>query len=456
MAVEPGGLSAPATWRRLVSRLPLGAVAVDRWAGWIIFAASLFVDWQRIAGTLPRTIGGDEWRYLYYANNLLHGYFSPHDRVVIWNGPGYPALLMPFVKADWLDGARYLNAFLHAGMMAYAWWILRSVLPRPWALGAVVVLSFYGPLNEHLPLLYTEVVTSFLLVAWIFHALRAPERPMHLVAAVFYFAFLAMVKVAFGSALAVFLIIMLVVWWRGRSRIALAYLKHGALAMALCLPYLVYTYQLTGRPFFWSSAMPDNFYWLTTPDPEEWGDWYHQGWVYQNPMLRAHHAYVVDRTTGLARDPNLPWMDQIFNTGTLESGKIYMAEGMRNIREHPLKYARNWCGNIVRLFLDVPVSVRGTPFWNDYSRWNLPFLIWAAFVGAIAWKRRTWLPSGWSPIFLMLAVLLAEYSIITVVARFSVPIVPVGWLAGWLLLGRALRSGAGTGASVPRGEPVTR
>jgi hypothetical protein len=312
-------------------------------------------------------------------------------------------------------------------------------LAWPWALASVVVLSLYGPLNDHLPLLYTEVTTVFLLTAWCYHLLRAQTGRFHLIAAALYFWLLCMVKVAFGTALAVSLLVTLVVWWRRRSRIALAYIKQGVLAMALCLPYLVYTYELTGRPFYWSSAMPDNFYWLTTPDPEEWGDWYHQGWVYQNPMLRAHHKYVLDRTTGLAQDPNLPWMEQIFNSGTPQAGAIYMAEGLRNIREHPFKYARNWCGNLARLFLDVPVSVRGTPFWNDYSRWNLPFLLWTAFVAAVAWLRRTWLPAEWWPIVLLMGLLMAEYSIITVVARFSIPIVSVGWLAGCLLLARALR-----------------
>jgi hypothetical protein len=443
MPTERGDLSAALTGDSRARDWVLKARAflAGRLAGWTIFAVVVAMDWHRIASVLPRSIGGDEWRYVYYAGNLLHGFFSPQERVALWNGPGYPALLMPFVKADWLDGGRYLNAFLHAGTVAYSWWILRLVLEWPWALACVAVLSFYGPLNEHLPLLYTEVATVFFLTAWAYHFLRGLEHGRHLVVAAFYLGSLCMVKVAFGSALAASLVIMLIVWWRGRGRTARAYLKQGALAMILCVPYLVYTYGLTGRAFYWSSSMADNFYWLSTPDPQEWGDWYHPGWVYQNPILRAQHKSIVDRTTGLDQNPNLPWMDQIFNTGTPRAGAIYMAEGMRNIREHPFKYARNWCGNLVRLFLDVPVSVRGTPFWNDYSRWNLPFLAWAAFVAAVALLRRTWLPPDWSPILLLMGVLIGEYSFIAVGARFSVPIVPMGWLAGCLLLARAFHLG---------------
>src|SRR3982751_4510520 len=41
---------------------------------------------------------GDEGRYLEFAHNLLHGYYSPPSpRQSLWSGPGYPILLMPFV-----------------------------------------------------------------------------------------------------------------------------------------------------------------------------------------------------------------------------------------------------------------------------------------------------------------------------------------------------------------------
>src|SRR5690349_1086566 len=95
-------------------------------------------DVWRIAHLSAGAPVGDEWRYLYYADNLLHGFYSPHDRVFLWNGPGYPLLLAPFVGIDWVDGARYLNALWHGATMAYAWWILRSRLPSGWALLAVV------------------------------------------------------------------------------------------------------------------------------------------------------------------------------------------------------------------------------------------------------------------------------------------------------------------------------
>ena len=43
------------------------------------------------------TMQGDEGRYYMYAQNLLHGFYSPHNEVYLWNGPGYPLVLVPFL-----------------------------------------------------------------------------------------------------------------------------------------------------------------------------------------------------------------------------------------------------------------------------------------------------------------------------------------------------------------------
>src|SRR5688572_4691293 len=40
----------------------------------------------------------DEERYYIFAQHLLNGYYSdPAPKINLWNGPGYPIFLMPFV-----------------------------------------------------------------------------------------------------------------------------------------------------------------------------------------------------------------------------------------------------------------------------------------------------------------------------------------------------------------------
>ena len=40
---------------------------------------------------------GDAPRYLQFADNLLHGFYSDPQNINLWNGPGYPLILVPFV-----------------------------------------------------------------------------------------------------------------------------------------------------------------------------------------------------------------------------------------------------------------------------------------------------------------------------------------------------------------------
>ncbi|MSO45621.1 MAG: hypothetical protein EXQ59_02475 [Acidobacteria bacterium] len=412
------------------------------WAFAIIVSVAV-IDVVHVARSLPRPLFGDEWRYIFYANNLLHGYFSPTDRIFLWNGPAYPLLLAPFVSANWLDGARYANAVFHAFAMAHAWLIVHPRLGGWWSLGAIALVGVYPPIHEHVPLLYTEVFCVFLTTGWIYHSLRAETSRRHLAIAGGYLAVLALTKVVFGVALTCFLVVMFVAWLRRRpSPLLASYVVQAALALVLCLPYLAYTYQLTGRIYYWSSAGPNNFYWLTSPYPEEWGDWYHQGWVNEDPVLRAHHKALFDRTSGLDTNPNLSDEEQVFNMSTPEASDIYLEQGLRNVREHPVKFAKNWLGNVVRLFLDVPVSVRGTPFLNLYSLSHLPLVAWTIFVAVYARRRRVRFPPAWTPIAAFCLIALATYSVTSGTARFLIPLVPLWWLGTcyWLAECRAVKA----------------
>ena len=40
---------------------------------------------------------GDEGRYVFFAENLSQGFYSPRDEINLWNGPGYPLVLVPLV-----------------------------------------------------------------------------------------------------------------------------------------------------------------------------------------------------------------------------------------------------------------------------------------------------------------------------------------------------------------------
>jgi hypothetical protein len=157
--------------------------------------------------------------------------------------------------------------------------------------------------------------------------------------------------------------------------------------------------------------------------------------VRNNPILHAHHAEIFAKTTGTDRDPNLSEMEQVFNLSTPESADIFMKAGFENIRRRPLKFVRNYVANISRLFFDVPTSVRGTPFWNESTKWNLPLLLWTVWLLAYAYYRRVPLPRALWPGVGLMILTLGAYTFASIVSRYLVPFVPLWWVTGWAWFG---------------------
>jgi len=316
----------------------------------------------------------------------------------------------------------------------------------------------YSPAREHLRLLYTETLCAFLLTAWAFHVLRATTdvarlrgsrwQRIHVVLAGVCLGLLCLTKVTFGPATVALAAVLLLASRRFRIRrsaeglvranpLLVPHLQAALIALLFCVPYLIYTYSLTGRVFYWASAWPNPFYWLTSPFPEESGDWYHQGWVFNNPLLREHHGAIFLRTSGLDKNPDLPEIEQLLNISSPESADIFLQQALQNVREHPFKFLSNWSLNWLRLFFDVPVSVRGTPFWNDSTKANLPLLLFTAFVAVRAYQTRTRVPRHFHPIGVLVLLHLASYSLASIIARYLIPLVPIWWIFTCSLFARS-------------------
>ena len=73
---------------------------------------------------------GDEYRYLMFANNLVHGFYSPPPpNVTLTNGPGYPIILMPFVALDLpLIYITLLNPFFYYFSIIFLYKALQKVV----------------------------------------------------------------------------------------------------------------------------------------------------------------------------------------------------------------------------------------------------------------------------------------------------------------------------------------
>ena len=68
------------------------------------------------------TLQGDEGRYINCAKNLTNGYYASSNTSGLWNGPGYPLLLFPFILFNLpLLVAKIFNSFLLFGAVLYTY-----------------------------------------------------------------------------------------------------------------------------------------------------------------------------------------------------------------------------------------------------------------------------------------------------------------------------------------------
>src|SRR5277367_3000315 len=65
---------------------------------WFIFSPFLFYYVYYIIKNKWPSLYGDEIRYVDFAHNLIHGFYSPHaPHINLCSGPGYPIILVPLI-----------------------------------------------------------------------------------------------------------------------------------------------------------------------------------------------------------------------------------------------------------------------------------------------------------------------------------------------------------------------
>jgi hypothetical protein len=290
---------------------------------------------------------GDEERYLLFANNLLNGFYSPaYPDINLWNGPGYPALLAPFVffKIPLL-GLRLLNGFLLYFSLIFSYKTLKIYSSEKNAFLYTVILGLYFPMFQMIPLLITESLTWFLisLVCFLFiknYRLNTISWKLIFFTA-FSIAFLVMTKVIFGYVILIMLFVSLLMFLlpdfhSSAKKSALIFL----MAFIFCLPWLIYNYSLTNKLFYWTNSGSMALYTMSTPYANELGDWKSNDEL----LLNSNHKVFIDSISKL---------------NSLEKDEAYKTAAIKNIKNHPRKYFLNWIANVGRLLFSYPFSNAG-------------------------------------------------------------------------------------------------
>jgi 4-amino-4-deoxy-L-arabinose transferase-like glycosyltransferase len=395
---------------------------------------------------------GDEPEYLNLAGNLTSGFYregtddGPLDMCFpgwqtpdLWYGPGFPAFLTPFVALDLpVSVIRLVGPLLLlASVLLLHRLLLRSVPPRAALMGALG-FGLFLPFLRYLPFLHSEFLALALVVLAMVGttAVLRGGKPWTIMATGAALAGVALTRVAFGWVLTILLAIWLIAWLVRRSdRARRLALVHG-LALALCVPWLAYTYSVTDRPLLWGTSGSLSAYWMSSPYAADTGDWHCATDVFSQDWLAPHRPFFR-ANAGLS---------------PVEQNRALERRAVENLREHPGNYAGNLAANASRMLFNVPYSERG--FETRSLAFVIPGLVLLGFLAVTLVRLLraddALVPEA-LPFALFAAVAFAVHLPISAYTRMLIPIVPLlVWLITYALAGSPSTSATGDGDASTR------
>ena len=295
---------------------------------------------------------GDEKRYLEHAHCILNFKFTPDDAYMwLWNGPGYPIILSPIVAffEDPILVARLLNAFLLASSLYIFFKALRFVVSKRIAVLAFIAFANYFLIWKSLPLIMTEIPILFFICLIIYFLLRPKKGKYDMVIIAILFAYTAMIKIAFGyviTASSVFFILYYFIVKRDSYFLQIS--KTFAISLLFCLPWLGYTFNKSGKLFYWAASGGMNLYWISNPTIGEYGEYMDSSFESAIGVPESKIGFEKSHGEEIRR------IERDFKYGDRDDEFKLVAK--KNIKKYPKAFLKNLICNIGRFFFNYPYS----------------------------------------------------------------------------------------------------
>lgn len=333
------------------------------------------------------TFQHDELRYHTYAQNIINGQYTDPANPDIQNAPGYPLYLSIFLKLGLpLMIPKLSNAIL---MMLAVFFFYKSstfFISERVSLVIAYILGLYYPLFRWIPYNISEAYSMFLLCAFIFYLLRAQQKkelsfsqivlPAVILSLLISTKFFYHYVVIFTFILAIFLFLIRV----SRAKMIKTILIMVLGYVMIAVPYLSFTYSLTGKTFFWTNQTGQKIYWMTTRHPGEYGKWFNYRKLHKNYNPEIHESHYE-------------FFDEILEQPYLVQNELILEKAKENIKNNPMDYFFNIVPNTLRLLFNYPYSYK-THSLNMYfyAMINTPIVL--AFLLSLipSWKFRKLIP----------------------------------------------------------------
>ncbi len=366
---------------------------------------------------------GDEKRYVAYAENLLDGFYSEQDDPYLRNGPGYPFFLVPFFLLKLPSIIPTIaNAFLLFFSVILFYRILLRYVGEKIAFAGALLLGIYPVFFRWIPVLSPEAMGLFLMCGFMYFYTGVQHEPQYLrrniIAAAIFMGFLILTKYIFGYVVLAMIISHLALFLFNRSSFNSRSIIIFSLSFMCAVPYLIYTYSLTGRGFYWGTNGGEQLYWMSSPHMNEVGSWHGKKMV------------LEDGIPGLKKD-HIEFYRQVDSLTNVERDDEFKKKAIENIKRYPHMYIKNWIANIGRYVFGYPFSYRKQSLLplayiipNMFVVVPLILALYPAYLGRRKIPLEIW------ALMLLFCFYSGAVSLIWAITRYLIPIVPIVFL--WL------------------------
>jgi hypothetical protein len=143
-------------------------------------------------------------------------------------------------------------------------------------------------------------------------------------------------------------------------------------ALLATFPYLAFTYQLTGKVFYWGVTAGNNMYWMSTPYTDEYGSWLPDPVAnddsVNNRLLTLKefrkaeqaklqmHEFTIPGTNDYAWNRHGTIFTNLKGLSRENIDASLKEAAYQNIKANPLKYLQNCMSNVGRILFNFPYS----------------------------------------------------------------------------------------------------
>jgi len=326
----------------------------------------------------------DEPTYLFYARNLLLCFYAPENTTFLWAGPGYPILLAILEKLNIPPVYQKLfNACFLSTSLLLIYNSLKMYISRNNAILITLLAGLYYPFYEMLPYRMTEVFVILLISMILYLSNRCflnHNKKGWMVLLIIFSGWLMITKIIFGYVFVALLLIFTVGYLINQQSTHKLFFNICFFSLLISTPYLYYTYQKTGKFFYWGTSGGMTLYWMSSPYPEEYGDFINFFFKpskdeTKNQLYKMRHEQNIKRAIGnitIFEKINYEKLPAILG---VQQDQQFKRLAIRNIRENPSKYLKNCLFNISRMLFNLPYSYRNNQINMKYLICNSILLL---------------------------------------------------------------------------------